>query len=366
MPEPAPCTDAYPGPLDPLAAPMGPTDDLGLPPYVQHAFQDPHQVPLEPHGVYLHAGTLALMRQRFGHQPIALTDNQSRGLDTGIPPPFNAPVRLDTNDIKPQYQWGVTATLGYLDKDNAIEATGFYLPETSFSKGRVLIGRQSAFFFNAPLGFEGDNGMFLQDDVMKATLHSTIGNAEVNYRWWNKAQWGLEGILGVRYFDQQEKLSYFFGDDDIVVRDSRGRPDPLRQATYEVASHTRLLAPQIGCEWNYPLRKWFTMGAMCKGAWGANFLEIDKSLTRGDGKIGFSGKDSGDIIFSSLYEIGLYGDISLWEQVRIRFGYNALWIVHVPDAQSQLQFDLANQFPGRNDNGTIFYHGPMLEVQLFF
>jgi hypothetical protein len=206
MPEPVPCSDAYPGPLNPLAAPMGPTEDLGLPPYIHHAFEDPHQVPLEPKGVYLHLGSEGLMRQRFGHQPIALLDNDSRGLDTGIPPRFNAPVILDTNDIKTQYQWGPRATLGYLDKDNAIELTGFYLPENTTSATRVRPGRLSAYFFNAPLGFEGDNGIFLQDDIISASLRSTIGSAELNYRWWNKAQWGLEGILGVRYFDQQETL----------------------------------------------------------------------------------------------------------------------------------------------------------------
>jgi hypothetical protein len=110
---------------------------------------------------------------------------------------------------------------------------------------------------------------------------------------------------------------------------------------------------------------WFTVGANFKGAWGANFVEIDKRLTRGDGLIGFNDKNS-DTIFSHLYEIGLYGDISLWEQFRFRFGYSALWIVHVPDAQTQVQFDLAHQFPGRNDNGSVFYHGPMIEFQFFF
>jgi hypothetical protein len=365
MPEPAPCSDAYPGPLDPLSAPQGPSGDLGLPPYIHHAFEDPHQVPTEPHGVYLHVGTEALMRQRLGHQPVTLLDNTNRGIDTGNVPRFDSHVILDTNDVKPQYQWGVRATLGYMNKDNAVELTGFYLPETSFIKTRARPGRLSSYFFNAPLGFEGDNGIFLQDDITRATLRSQIGSGELNYRWWNKAQWGLEGILGLRYFDSQETLSYFFDDDGIVRPDIRGRPDPLRQATYLDRSHSRLVGPQVGCEWNYPVTCWFTIGANVKGAWGANFVEIDKRLTRGDGLIGFNGKNT-DTIFSHLYEIGLYGDISLWEQVRVRFGYNALWLVHVPDAQTQLQFDLANQFPGRNDNGSIFYHGPMVELQLFF
>ena len=359
LPEPVPSPDTVPGPMNPFVAPQGPSDDPGM----CGAFGD--NCPITPHGMYLHVGALALQRQNPGHTVISLFDSTNRGLDTGNPPFFASPVAVDVNRIHPNFQWGVQATAGYLYDDRAIEVTGFYLPSESRAARRIDPGRLSSPFLNPPLGFEGDNGMFLQDDIVQTTLTTQLANAEVNYRWWNRAFWGIEGILGVRYFDLSESLDTFFGDDDILAKDIFGRPDPVRQATYHINSHSHLIAPQIGFEWNYPLLCFLTVGMDAKGAWGVNFVDINKRITRGDGFTGFNGSQS-DTIFSSVYQLRAFLDLSLWDQVRVRFGYNALWFVHVPDAQSQVNYDFRNQFTHINDNGSIFYHGPMVELQLFF
>src|SRR5206468_12753128 len=90
------------------------------------------------------------------------------------------------------------------------------------------------FFVNPPVGFEGDNGMWLQADRVRTSFTTAMANTELNYRYWNKAVVEAELILGVRYIDLQEKLRIYTGDDGITVQDIFGNPDPTRQATYQV------------------------------------------------------------------------------------------------------------------------------------
>ncbi len=58
---------------------------------------------------------------------------------------------------------------------------------------------------------------------------------------------------------------------------TNGQPDPTRVATYSVQTHNRLLAPQLGFEWDKSLTDWLALGVTAKGAWGEpNFVELDR------------------------------------------------------------------------------------------
>ena len=81
-----------------------------------------------------------------------------------------------------------------------------------------------------PLGFEGDNGLWLQADRVSSTFQSELFNGELNYRCWNVGISGLEFIAGVRYLDQREKLSIFTSDDDLTLVSNGRPPDPKRRA----------------------------------------------------------------------------------------------------------------------------------------
>jgi hypothetical protein len=347
---------------------------MGLSSCLPGAFTDCPPCP-PPCSVYFHVGAQSLQRQNMGHRVIALTDvpgpntqngRPGPGLDTGLVPSFISPVAVDTNNVSQNFQWGVRATVGYLDGNNAIELTGFYLPQNASTQDVINPGRLSAYFFNPPINFEGNNGLWLQADHIQTRLQTQLGNAELNYRCWNSAVTCIEPILGVRYFDLSERLGIFTDDDGILVRDIFGNPDPVRQATYLISSHSHIVAPQLGFEFNYPVLSCLTLGCTGKGAWGANFVNVGKRLTRGDGTVGFNGSTS-DTIFSQMYEINAFLDLSLFERVRVRGGYTAMWVVDVPDAARQVTFDLANQFTGKtNNNGSIFYHGPMVELQILF
>jgi hypothetical protein len=59
-------------------------------------------------------------------------------------------------------------------------------------------------------------------------------------------------------------------------------------------------------------------------------------------------------------------DFYLLERMRIRASYNLLWLVNVPEAKSQIDYDLLSPNGSRADHGSIFFHGPMIEMQFLF
>jgi hypothetical protein len=304
-------------------------------------------------------GSTALRRQRLGHHPLAVLDPQD--LDTGVAPLPNSPLLEDTSSIAPQYVWGVKATLGYRWDNQAIEVTGFYLPELSKSHTITNRGRIDLPFFNPPLGFEGDNGLWLQADRNTIRQQSTLGNAECNYRFCPASGCGLDLLVGVRYLDLKERFGIFTDDDGLSIPAG----DINRAATYLVETHNRILAAQLGLDFEHPLLRWLAFGFSAKGAWGNNFLDQNVTLTRADGFTAPPGHFSHDF-FSHIYETGFYLDWFLNDRVRIRTGYNALWVVNVAQASNEIDFNLANRTGLHNDSSTIFYHGPVFEIHLLF
>src|SRR5262249_20893391 len=314
-------------------------------------------------GVYVELGALGLRRQHLGHSVLAVLDPQNT-TDTGLLPPRAAPTVVDYNDISPNTNWGVKAAVGWrFNECNTLEVSGFYLPRNDSFTLAALPNRLDLPFaaFAPPFGFTGDNFQWLQADVVRASLQTTLGNAEVNYRWGSGAQL----LLGVRYLDLQERLSIFTGDDDLTVLDVNGQPDPHLQATYSIRTHNRLVAPQLGFDWNTCLLGCFGIGFTAKGAWGPNFLTTDITLKRGDGFEGPAGHRS-HTIFSHVYELNVYADWYLCDKVRLRGGYNALWALHVAEAVEQVNYDLSNPLGHTKDNGSIYYHGPSIELHLLF
>jgi hypothetical protein len=365
-PEPAPISLTEPAVQSPPVYPQtgpGCTPDLSLPASVPGAFTDRCEAP--EHGFYVHVGAQALQRQHLGHLPVAVFDPNS-AVDTGIVPlPINLAVAHDINSVTPNMSWGPRFTLGYLSDEQAIELTGFYLSQNTSSATTTAPGRLDAFFFNPPVGFEGDNGLWLQADQIHTQLRTAVGSAELNYRYWNKAVREAEVILGVRYFDLDERLGITTDDDGQTVRDILGRVDLTRVATYNVRTHNRLVAPQLGFEWDLDIFCWLSSALIAKGAWGVNFSDVHINLERGDGLVGFAGSRN-ETVFSHMYELTAALDVHFLERMRLRFGYTALWLLNVPVVGDQVDFNLANPEGRHNDSGSVFFHGPMIEFQFLF
>src|SRR5207302_6429867 len=137
--------------------------------------------------------------------------------------PAFAPVAQRFKDVIPGMDWGLRGTVGYIFGDQAVEVSAWGTFMRSQSQLTDNPGNIDVFFNHPPLGFEGDNGLWLQADRVTTTFMSGLFNGELNYRCWNGGIRGLEFIAGVRYLDQREKLSIYTNDDDLTL-ESAGRP----------------------------------------------------------------------------------------------------------------------------------------------
>jgi hypothetical protein len=88
-------------------------------------------------------------------------------------------------------------------------------------------------------------------------------------------------------------------------------------------------------------------------------------LKRGDGFTAPPGHRT-ETHFSHLYETGFFLDFCLHERARLRAGYNLMWVLDIAEASSQVDFNLAHQAGRFNNGGSVFYHGPSLELHLLF
>ncbi len=468
MPEPIPCGPAasspppqpnlIPGPVTPDLAPMGPPDCLSLPADHTSAFQCENFVD-ETH-CYFSAGMQWLDRQRLGDGQVAAlspdvhpliqvvkttvnvaaTDialvlnrpefaalpalareavirtvrigsneidrlSKDPNLPSLVPATSRSPVLQQFNNVVLQMDPGVRGTIGYMwNNDSAIEYTSYYIFKDTRNATKDMPNRVDGLFFNPPAGFGpvgpilGDHGLWLDADKVRTSFGSTFWNNEVNFRRCNAGIEGVEMIVGMRYVQEQEDLAIF-----------TGRNLPIFQATYGVHTQNNIVAPQFGGEYTFPVTRYWTFGVWGKGAWGANFIDGEVKLTRGDGVVGFDSTRAATN-FAQIYDIGAFTDVHILERFRVRFGYNAVWLTGIAAAVDQVQYDLggnqkaliaqilgtnsnlptlipnlAQRFVeiqalhqmelmkvraephGRvNNNGSALFHGPMFELQFLF
>lgn len=368
---PEPCPDyvappLVPGPLRPEIAPAGPGEQLSLPLNHTSAFQE-ETFPLEQ-AWWFNIGSQALTRTGWGSYPLFYTSPVSGPLDSGIVPTRLTPQRVvaDANQIDLPLMWGVRGSIGYIyDGHYALELAGYTMFQQTNGYNLENPGRLNSYFFNIPLGFEGNNGLWRQADRIQLERTFRLSNAEVNYRYTSGGVTEPELIMGIRYMDMYDRFGIATGDDDIAFLNPSGYADPRRQATLTYTARNRIIAPQLGFEW-VPVNAQIAMfGFNAKGAWGANFTELDGHLSRGDGFTGFDGSKS-KVIFSQIYEINAFLDLCVLERMRVRAGYQAMWILNVADSQDQISFDLRDTYGKGSYNGTQFWHGPTMEMQFLF
>lgn len=314
-------------------------------------------------GCYFDIGGIALQHEGPGHLPIAIFD--SSRIDNGNPIPRHAPLAQDLHSIGLDFAGGPRATLGYHWDSGDVEVSGFYLPRNTAHVENRLPGQLDALFYNPPLGFEGDNGLWLQADIVRSSLRTELASGEATINWWNNCYGNFELGGGVRYIDEVERLNIFTDDDGLTVRDVNGNPDPRRQANYLVRTHNRIVGPQINGQLTGNLCPWLNITMNAKACVGANFLDSKLKLERGDGFVGFSNERERTII-SQVYETGLYLDWCFCDGLHLRTGYAAMWLVDVAVSQDQVDYNLKNTLGRVKDNGSIFYQGPVVEFQLFF
>jgi hypothetical protein len=333
--------------------------DLSLPANVPTAWDDfCYPCP----ACYVYLGGLGLTRQRLGHGPVAYLDPGN--IDNGVPVAPTAPVVQDFSSLRPEPNWGVIGTVGYHFDNYAVEASGFYLFQNDSFHLDALRGRLDVpFAINngqpgnppIPLGFEGTNNLWLQADIVRTSLQSTLLSAEANAHWWLGPSSTFHWFTGIRYLGVEEQLRIYTGDQDLTGP----QPDPRRQADYAMRTHNHILGGQLGFEYSKGLTHWLAATIKANGAWGVDFIDINASLQRGDGNPAvarFANKS--DTSFSQIYELGLYLDFCVAANMRFRAGYQMMWVVDVAEAVDQVSYDLRNLVGQQNYQGSIFYQGP--------
>src|SRR5262249_126193 len=130
-------------------------------------------------------------------------------------------------------------------------------------------------------------------------------------------------------------------------------------------THNHIIGPQLGFEYICPLLSRFAVGMNAKGMWGANFLDRDYMLQRGDGFVGFQTHTT-HTFFSQVYEVSLFADFLLWDQINLRAGYMELWLGDIAEAHQQIDFNTGNPSGTGTHTGGAFFHGPMVELQIAF
>jgi hypothetical protein len=408
MPEPLPCGPApsagppqpnlIPGPVSPQVAPMGPPDCLSLSADSPSAFSCEPQ--WDDDHVYFNIGAQFLGRQRLGSLevaarspdvhplfniveqhidvtandmakvqmiynglPLFLRDAISKSsfmqkvqigenvvdelqknpfLPSLVPATAHSPVLQQLNNLVPRMNPGVRGTIGYMwgNDGESIEYTSFYIFQNHKSALKVDPSRVDELFYNPPAGFGGvgeilgNHGLWTDADFSRITYGSTFWNNEINYRRCNTGINGVELILGVRYVQENDSLDIDAG--HFALR--------KLQANYGVATVNNIVAPQFGGEYTFPLTRWFTFGITGKGAWGANFIDSEVKLVRGDGLVGFDTTRAATT-FSQIYDLGAFADVHILERLRLRLGFNAFWLLGIATAPDQVDFNLQGNQP---------------------
>ncbi len=367
MPEPAPLGAKGPpapplqlveGPISPEAAPPGPGLDMSLSEEHTSAFQAVE--PCSKIDFVVGFGSIGLVRQGLGSNFIGVTDTA----------PQSVIGNFDT--IQTGMGAGFKGSAMLVGEYSGLEVAGFAVgrerSSTSIGSPSELVtpsfSRLDLPFFNAPRGFEGNNGLWRQADSGTIQFETSLASAEANIRVWSNIASPFEGIFGLRFFDHKEALDYTTVDDQFQRVINGG--DPRVIATYETRVRNRVIAPQLGIEGHFLPFNWLSLSYMGKGMAGLNLVDRQISLRRGDGVYGFRTEDKNLMRFAHAYELSFNAEISLLEKARLRAGYNFFWLVDVATAVGQIDYDLSHTAGRRNSSDSVYYHGPSIELQFIF
>jgi hypothetical protein len=368
---------AVPGPMPAWMAPRGPSPDLCLPGDLPGAFPCDDDCVPEFCGLYIGGGALALDRGNLGKMPLAMHSVFN-------PAAYNSPEAMNADQLSTSLTWGFRLTLGYCWGSGAMEVSGFNLtPDSSsiyvsapgrptrFANGAIIDpgvpSGLASYFAGWPTGFEGNNGLWTQATAMKASYSTRFGGIEGNYRTWSPVAFGCEGIIGCRFLGLQEDFD--FATLDEVPRIDRPRTplygEGLYMATYQLRTRNHIIAPQLGFECTKQLCSFLSWGFGFKGALGADIYTVESQMVRGDGLVGAQARRRGSC-FTQVYEGNTFLNLCCWSCGHLRLSYDFMGLVGVPEIVDQIDFNLANQLSTIRTGGSIFYHGPMIELFILF
>ena len=321
---------------------------------VTYPFDNPAVADADAHpGFFLFMGLSALRRNEF-HRGDVATVSQPFGFD---------PSQLDYQSVGMNFNFGFRGAIDiFLGDDSALELSGFYLFNTSSS--HTASGNSapdpswvSIPFTHAPANFNplAYQRDFINDvggaDSVKINYSLSMADVELNYRY-PLVRGVVDLLLGIRFLDLNEKIA--------LQADSLS----LGVTTYSFNVRDRIIGPQVGVDIEELLMPKIGLNFTAKAAVGPNFAQIVHTFTQNDSQ--GLGSDSNHVLASGIFELGVFTNIWFNERFRLHVGYETMWVVHLPDAQAQINFNTSLPNGTQNFNGSFFFQGPVFEFQLAF
>lgn len=314
---------------------------------------------------YAKAGYIGLKRNGLPSTPMVteeLLENNIDGL--GDPTLGLTPVIGTMNNVSGRLSNGVQAAIGLQDDCQGViyEIGGFFLSNTVANRSFTSLGRLDSPYFNAPIGFQENQGLWTNADFMQLTYKNTIYSGEMNMRFFGDCWKTLDVnyLIGLRYIQLQDSLQQFTIDDDLQL----GIVDPTTHATLRWGGTNNMLGGQVGWSLTQRLTPTWSVSWDQKIALLANAARTQTSLYRGDGFEGYNVNQT-TWRFAQAYEGGLFLEMNAGN-LRLRAGYAYNIYVGVTEAANQFTYDLEAAPFTRNSASTVIYHGPSASFEFVF
>ncbi len=177
---------------------------------------------------------------------------------------------------------------------------------------------------------------------------SKLRDVEVNTRYFMTENTSV--IFGFRYINVNENFIFL----------SQDAQDYSSWGIYNVGTSNDLYGLNLGISRQWCCGDHYSVGTYCKGGIFYNDIDRDSHIVNSGAIFRDERVDSSDSAFSTLVDVGVFGNYCIRDGVRLRAGYMFVYLNNI--ALGPEQFDPApNQFAlsGRvTDDGSMIYHGP--------
>jgi hypothetical protein len=222
-------------------------------------------------------------------------------------------------------------------------------------------------------------------DVAIADYHFDVQGGDLTFEkslfeWFNP-NWKIWGIAGVKYLAMDEGITFTFADiaplgpigntgyqarsplDRSVANQNNlgpGLQNSWAQPSNEAVAITNfsvdndIIAPEFGVHAVRPVWGIFEIDLMGKGAWGANFMQKDSYLIRGDGLTGFI-RNRDELGSSGVFEFQLGMNFVPHPNIRLRAGWEAMIMCNIATATENIEFNLDRDTRPSNRDSVSFF-----------
>ncbi|MFO0944370.1 MAG: hypothetical protein U1D30_00260 [Planctomycetota bacterium] len=239
------------------------------------------------------------------------------------------------------------------------------IPREPTNEDVRLLGATDPRYFFSLLWTDGELAVIDYDFDMQG--------AELAYRRnifvFERDDWALELIGGIRYIALDEKFNFFFADvagPETIAQNPFDRalanPDQPRaqssaeaSATYIAGIENDIIGPEVGISAKYPFLYIFELDLLGKASFAANFLKNQQAVIRGDGLELFNYSKTVHST-SGFFEGHLGLKMNIHRNISLHAGWEYLYLINIGTAINQIEFDLTRR-PRPSNEEKILWSG---------